>query len=426
MNFEKSNTLKHFSRYLLIEMGRPKKQNGDEKCDSKLPWTDKMNLALLKLVLDNGAHLPHIKYDPKHPPVPTNGKPVYLSKPSDRFRVVTQLFYADTNSGLPFKEKFFKLDKDGLIDYRRLQDHYKSLCKTVKEDMATGNQSGKEGDRSELYTLVEQLSNEHDAAAALDDEEKQEGIDLKERLDTTVNTVLNGKKHNANKNTAVKIKQADGTIVIDEEREAKKARVMGNSLDGKIAAVLDRFVNQKSELEERMATVETIKTQMQQYVLLHGHCLEAFLFQVYEDTDERAPPEYLERRCKALGGLSNLIKLYCTRDDNFESARFKDLMAEFGIKAMDARLMHMHLETWRTAAAEFAEDQLQRKKKSKTGKNSDGLSDLTTSTTVEETMASQEKNPQQDNPPQDNSQQEAFPENNYGLLGLLMDAANVN
>ena len=78
----------------------------------------------------------------KNPPVPTNGKPVYLSKPSDRFRVVTQLFYADTNSGLPFKEKNFKLDKDGLIDYRRLQDHYKSLCKTVKEDMATDNQSG--------------------------------------------------------------------------------------------------------------------------------------------------------------------------------------------------------------------------------------------------------------------------------------------
>ena len=422
MNFEKSNTLKHFSRYFLIEMGRPKKQNNDEKSDTKLPWTEEMNLALLKLVLNNGAHLPHIKNDPKNPRVPTNGKPVYLSKPADRFRVVTQLFYDDKNSGLPFKEKIFKLEKDGLIDYRRLQDHYKSLCKTVKEDMATGNQSGKEGDRSEVYKLVEQLLNEHDEAEALDGEDKQVGIDLKERLDTTVNTVLNGKKHNANKNTAVKIKQADGTIVIDEERETKKARAMGNSLDGKIAAVLDRFVNQKSELEERMATVETIKSQMQQYVLLHGHCLEAFLFQVYEDTDDRAPPEYLERRCKALGGLSNLIKLYCTRGDNFESARFKDLMAEFGIKAMDARLMHMQLDTWRTAAAEFAEDQLQKKKKkSKAGKNSDGLSDLTTSTTVEETMASQEKNPPQDNPPQ-----EAFPENNYGLLGLLMDAANVN
>ena len=139
-------------------MGRTKKNA--EESDTKLPWTEEMNLVLLKLVLHHGAHLPHITYDEKNP-IPTNGKPVYLSKPADRFRAVTEAFYKDENGGKPFKEKFFKLQKDGLIDPRRMQDHYKSLSRSVYEDICTGNQSGKEGDKSEvMYKLVEQLKTE--------------------------------------------------------------------------------------------------------------------------------------------------------------------------------------------------------------------------------------------------------------------------
>ena len=113
-------------------MGRPKKNaNKDEEADStKLPWTDDMNLVLLKLVQHHGAHLPHITYDKKHPK-PTNGRPVYHSKPADRFREVTTDFYNDPNGGLPFKDKFFKLKKDGTIDYRRINDHYDTLCRDV-------------------------------------------------------------------------------------------------------------------------------------------------------------------------------------------------------------------------------------------------------------------------------------------------------
>ena len=212
-------------------MGRTKKNA--EESDTKLPWTEEMNLVLLKLVLHHGAHLPHITYDEKNP-IPTNGKPVYLSKPADRFRAVTEAFYKDENGGKPFKEKFFKLQKDGLIDPRRMQDHYKSLSRSVYEDICTGNQSGKEGDKSEVYKLVEQLKSESDQAEALKHEVKKDGADLQDRLNETVDTVLNGKKNQANKNTAVKIKKADGSVVIDEEREAKKAKAMANTLDGTV------------------------------------------------------------------------------------------------------------------------------------------------------------------------------------------------
>jgi len=123
-------------------MGRTKTK--DDVDGQKLPWTDAMNLSLLKLVKVHGAHLPHITYDKKNP-VPTNGKPVYHSRPADRFREVTKDFYDDPKSGGPFKDKFFKLAKNGTIDYRRINDHYDSLIKEVLEDICTGNQSGKEG-----------------------------------------------------------------------------------------------------------------------------------------------------------------------------------------------------------------------------------------------------------------------------------------
>jgi UDP-2,3-diacylglucosamine pyrophosphatase LpxH len=151
--------------------------------------------------------------------------------------------------------------------------------------------------------------------------------------------------------------------------------------------VLSSFVNRKSEMEERFAEVEAIKLQMRQYVLMHGHCLEAFLFQAYEHTSTGAPPQYLQGALNVLGGLSNLINLYCSRGDNFESTKFRDLMEEFDIAKKDSRLMHLRLDQWRVEADEFArEEQQQKKKKAKTGKNAEEISELTTaSTSVDDT-----------------------------------------
>ncbi len=106
--FEFSNffTLSSYYQY-----GKIRTKKNAEESDTKLPWTEEMNLVLLKLVLHHGAHLPHITYDKKNP-IPMNGKPVYLSKPAERFRAVTEAFYKDENGGKPFKEKFFKLQKD--------------------------------------------------------------------------------------------------------------------------------------------------------------------------------------------------------------------------------------------------------------------------------------------------------------------------
>ena len=69
------------------------------------------------------------------------------------------------------------------------------------EDIATGNQSMKEGDLSEKYKFVQLLMTESDAAETLKEGKKTEDLQLQEKLASTTDEVRNGKKNNANKNT---------------------------------------------------------------------------------------------------------------------------------------------------------------------------------------------------------------------------------
>ena len=47
--------------------------------------------------------------------------------------------------------------------------------------------------------------------------------------------------------------------------------------------------------------------------------------------------------------------------------------------------MHLHLDQWRVEADEFSRKEQHKKKKAKTEKNAEEISDLTASTTVEDT-----------------------------------------
>ena len=72
----------------------------------------------------------------------------------------------DINGGQPYAEKHSKMDKVGKPEYRKLKDHFDALCKDVIQDIEIGNQSGKEGDRSEKYQLVQTIVSEADEAEA--------------------------------------------------------------------------------------------------------------------------------------------------------------------------------------------------------------------------------------------------------------------
>jgi hypothetical protein len=52
-----------------------------------------------------------------------------------------------------------------------------------------------------------------------------------------------------------------------------------------------------------------------------------------------------------MGGLEMLLEVYCSRDDNFEPGKFKNVLSEFGIGPKEARIMHVRLDRWRKDAA---------------------------------------------------------------------------
>jgi hypothetical protein len=255
------------------------------------------------------------------------------------------------------------------------------------QDIETGNQSGKEGDLSEKYKLVKSIVEESDEAEAAKATKKQEGKDLKDKLDNTTEDIINGKKHNANKNTAVKVKMADGSIVIDEERAAKKAKQLEQTLEGKMLAYLDTMASNAhvSDDQRRAKLSEVVIDQLQQYILSTGHCLEAFLFEAFSITASANPPFEVQMAIEDLGGLSMLIEVYCSRDDNFEPGKFKIAMGEFGIGPREARIMHVRLDKWRKEAAflvqEQEEQQKAAKRRAQSGAASSVISDLTGATT---------------------------------------------
>lgn len=202
---------------------------------------------------------------------------------------------------------------------------------------------------------------------------------MKEKLDNTTEDIINGTKNNANKNTAVKIKMADGSIVIDEVRAAKKAKQLSNTLDGKLLSFLDTMVSQVnvSEEQRRAQASEVAIRQLQQYIMFHGHCLEAFLFEAFSITTSGRPPFELKETIEDMGGLEMLIEVYCSRDDSFEPGKFRIAMSEFGIGPKEARIMHVRFDRWRKDAALLAISS-----DSSVGKASVAVSDLTGATTT--------------------------------------------
>ena len=296
----------------------------------KLSWTEEMDECLLKLALHHGAHLPHLG-DKK---APKNGAPSFHPKPSDRWRV--RDFFSDSTGGQPCSEKLYKLDKNGKPEYRKIKDHFENVYKDVFEDIQVGNQSGKEDDKSMKYQLVETIMAEADAAETAKEGKQMEQEQLQEKLAKTTDEVLNGTTKNANKNTAVRVEMSEGTVFVDEERAANKAKLSSNSLDCKLLAILDHMTT-KTEDQRRIDGCEEVLRLLQQYVLFNGHCVDAFLYQAYANTVSGAPPSTLSKLIDdMIGGFDMMISLYCNSDNNFFVGWLQERQ-EFDIEAKHAR-----------------------------------------------------------------------------------------
>ena len=108
----------------------PKKVNDPKR----MIYTETMVITILTLVIATGAHL-------------ASG-----AASTKKWAEVYTQFFLDKEVA-PLKEAFYKVNKDNSVNPRNLRDKYTDVIASVTRDKETGNQSGKEGDLSELYKL---------------------------------------------------------------------------------------------------------------------------------------------------------------------------------------------------------------------------------------------------------------------------------
>jgi hypothetical protein len=145
-------------------------------------------------------------------------------KSTTKWAEVYNYFFLDKEV-LPFKEAFYKVDADWKVNPRNLRDKYNEIIASVGKDMETGNQSGKEGDLSQTYKLVQQITDEMDEAEVEKDNLKTERAEDKVNLEGNEASIL-GKRQ---RNSAIGTVNADGSLTVDEERAARRAaRTSGN------------------------------------------------------------------------------------------------------------------------------------------------------------------------------------------------------
>ena len=214
--------------------------------------------------------------------------------------------------------------------------------KTVTKDICTGNQSGKEGDLSPKYKLVQQINDEVDEMEEGKENTKAAEKEDKEKLVKNEAIVLNGKKRKANSNTAVRIKGADGVITIDGEREAKREARTNNSFESKLLKLMEMEVNSRVN---PFHAAEAVQKGLVSYMKANMYTLERFLNEVYAVTGN-SWPNYLLGALSDIGGLEILIYMYCTPEDLFSAAKFTAMLVEMEIKPRDARLVHLGLNKW--------------------------------------------------------------------------------
>ena len=100
-----------------------------------IPWNDEMVVVLLNLVVTEGVHI------------------AKKSEITKKWNAVNDLFF-EQNELLLYKSAYKK------DDHRKLRDKYKSELKKIKADIDTGNQSGKSGELSQKYQLVQHILKE--------------------------------------------------------------------------------------------------------------------------------------------------------------------------------------------------------------------------------------------------------------------------
>ena len=187
---------------------------------------------------------------------------------------------------------FYKVDPDGKVNPRNLRDKYNEIIVSVGKDKETGNQSGKEGDLSQTYKLVQQITDEMDEAEAEKDYLKTERAEDKVKLEGNEASIL-GKRQ---RNSAIGTVNADGTVTVDEERAARRAARTSGNLTGFEKSLFEMLNNDNNDSSSSSTTIvaknlayySDIEEKMRRFCEMKGYNLDTLVVEAYAPTQEDA------------------------------------------------------------------------------------------------------------------------------------------
>jgi hypothetical protein len=137
------------------------------KPSCQIIWIAALLVLLLEIVIQVGAHI-------------ASGKNTAI-----KWSEVHAIFF-DSEECVQYKtEAFYKKD-----EYRKLKEKYDRVMKSIKEDISTGNQSGKSGEMSRVYELVQRIENEKDDDREEREEKKQNEEDQHKAIEKCETDVL--------------------------------------------------------------------------------------------------------------------------------------------------------------------------------------------------------------------------------------------
>ena len=205
-----------------------------------------------------------------------------------------------------FRALHYKMD-----NHREKRDKYKNILSEVQADIERGNQSGKEGEISEKFSMVKQIKEEIDEH----EYEKATNGDLKRKLDANADDILKRAKVSKPLEGYGRRKLVDGTFSGGSDESSSTKTSTSNkkhlsSFDEKLFSYLEK----DKENSKQVCNEEITEEHMKAWIKLHDKNELDIV------TEGKLPDSFFEMIVYI--GIDVLLSIYCSRNMNFSPVYF--------------------------------------------------------------------------------------------------------
>jgi hypothetical protein len=265
-----------------------------------IPWNTKLEELLFSCVITKGAHIAPMK------------------RITQTWTEVHEMFFNQPElqecKALCYKEGVF----------RKIRVKYQNVMTAVQADIDKGNQSGKEGELSQLYQYVKQINEE----IAEKEAAKEAEVELKAKLSETEKTILT-------KAGSLKRKQLDGKIIDNTQSD----RAVPLSFDDKLLMLAAGTGSQEDKKRKMNADEDRFEATFLKWIEHSKKTLAGLLTDSEVSLRHHDDVEDI--------GLKTLVSIYCTRDSSFSAVAFKRELREMELPMVVCSKIYMGLQEWR-------------------------------------------------------------------------------